>query len=76
LKSHLIIGYQRRKSNVYESTETTHYSIVDQFGNAVSSTTTLNDGYGSKYYCDELGFFLNNEMDDFSANLVNPICLG
>jgi gamma-glutamyltranspeptidase/glutathione hydrolase len=32
MKSHLIIGYQRRKSNVYESTETTHYSIVDQFG--------------------------------------------
>lgn len=55
------------KVNYNESTETTHYSIVDQFGNAVSATTTLNDGYGSKYYCDELGFFLNNEMDDFSA---------
>ena len=50
-----------------ESTETTHYSIVDKFGNAIAATTTLNDGYGSKYYCDELGFFLNNEMDDFSA---------
>jgi gamma-glutamyltranspeptidase/glutathione hydrolase len=46
--------------------ETTHYSIVDQFGNAIAATTTLNAGYGSKYYCDDLGFLLNNEMDDFS----------
>ena len=59
-----------------ESTETTHYSIVDQFGNAVASTTTLNDGYGSKYYCDELGFFLNNEMDDFSAKAGEPNMFG
>ena len=51
----------------YESTETTHFSIVDQFGNAVSVTTTLNAAYGSKLYSNELGFFLNNEMDDFSA---------
>ena len=55
------------KVNYNESTETTHYSIVDAVGNAVAATTTLNDGYGSKYYCDALGFFLNNEMDDFSA---------
>lgn len=53
--------------SVYESNETTHYSIVDTEGNAVSVTTTLNGAYGSKLYCDELGFFLNNEMDDFSA---------
>ena len=59
-----------------ESTETTHYSIVDQFGNAVSATTTLNDGFGSKYYCDELGFFLNNEMDDFSAKPGEPNMFG
>ncbi|QSB28745.1 gamma-glutamyltransferase [Flavobacterium sp. CLA17] len=59
-----------------ESTETTHYSIVDQFGNAVAATTTLNDGYGSKYYCDELGFFLNNEMDDFSAKPGSPNMFG
>ncbi|HEX8268413.1 MAG TPA: gamma-glutamyltransferase [Flavobacterium sp.] len=50
-----------------ESFETTHYSIIDQFGNAVSATTTLNGAFGSKLYCEELGFFLNNEMDDFSA---------
>jgi gamma-glutamyltranspeptidase/glutathione hydrolase len=49
-----------------ESKQTTHYSIVDAAGNAVSATTTLNDNYGSKIYCDELGF-LNNQMDDFSA---------
>ncbi|MFV8393388.1 gamma-glutamyltransferase [Flavobacterium sp. LB2P6] len=64
------------KVNYNESTETTHYSIVDQFGNAVSATTTLNDGYGSKYYCDELGFFLNNEMDDFSAKPGEPNMFG
>lgn len=61
---------------VYESDETTHYSIVDAFGNAVSVTTTLNGAYGSKLYCDELGFFLNNEMDDFSAKPGTPNMFG
>jgi gamma-glutamyltranspeptidase/glutathione hydrolase len=64
------------KVNYNESTETTHYSIVDQFGNAIAATTTLNDGYGSKYYCDELGFFLNNEMDDFSVKPGEPNMFG
>jgi gamma-glutamyltranspeptidase/glutathione hydrolase len=50
-----------------ESNETTHFSIADSFGNAVAVTTTLNGAFGSKLYCDELGFFLNNEMDDFSS---------
>ena len=59
-----------------ESSETTHYSIVDPFGNAVSATTTINDGFGSKYYCDELGFFLNNEMDDFSSKPGVPNMFG
>jgi len=59
-----------------ESTETTHYSIVDSFGNAVAATTTINDAFGSKYYCDELGFFLNNEMDDFSAKPGEPNLFG
>ncbi|MCL4132373.1 UNVERIFIED_CONTAM: hypothetical protein GTU68_016712 [Idotea baltica] len=49
-----------------ESEETTHFSIVDQWGNAVSITTTLNGAYGSKLMVDGAGFFLNNEMDDFS----------
>jgi gamma-glutamyltranspeptidase/glutathione hydrolase len=66
-KATLSSDIKQGKVNYNESMETTHYSIVDPFGNAVSATTTLNDGYGSKYYCDELGFFLNNEMDDFSA---------
>ena len=61
---------------INESTETTHYSIVDSFGNAVSATTTINAGYGSKYYCEELGFFLNNEMDDFSAKPGEPNMFG
>ena len=56
----------------YESDETTHYSIVDQFGNAIAVTTTLNGGYGSKLYAHELGFFLNNEMDDFSSKPGAP----
>lgn len=60
----------------YESMETTHYSIVDQFGNAVAVTTTLNGAYGSKLYASELGFFLNNEMDDFSAKPGVPNMFG
>jgi gamma-glutamyltranspeptidase/glutathione hydrolase len=60
----------------YESDQTTHYSIVDQFGNAVSVTTTLNGAYGSKLYVDELGFFLNNEMDDFSSKPGVPNVYG
>ena len=56
----------------YESDETTHYSIVDPFGNAIAVTTTLNGGYGSKLYVEELGFFLNNEMDDFSSKPGEP----
>ncbi|WP_106793515.1 gamma-glutamyltransferase [Aquimarina sp. Aq78] len=60
----------------YESDETTHYSIVDQFGNAISVTTTLNGAYGSKLYVPELGFFLNNEMDDFSAKPGVPNMFG
>ena len=67
---------QHGKLAVYESAETTHYSIVDQFGNAVSVTTTLNGAYGSKLYCDQLGFFLNNEMDDFSAKPGVPNMFG
>jgi len=61
---------------VVESNETTHYSIIDQFGNAIAVTTTLNSGFGSKLYCDELGFFLNNEMDDFSSKPGVPNVYG
>jgi gamma-glutamyltranspeptidase/glutathione hydrolase len=50
-----------------ESEETTHYSIIDKFGNAVSTTTTINSSYGSKVVVEGAGFLLNNEMDDFSS---------
>lgn len=62
--------------SISESDETTHYSIVDQDGNAVSVTTTLNGAYGSKLYSEELGFFFNNQMDDFSAKPGVPNSYG
>lgn len=60
----------------YESNETTHYSIVDSLGNAVSCTTTLNGAYGSKVVVPGAGFLLNNEMDDFSAKAGVPNAYG
>ncbi|MDO5607818.1 MAG: gamma-glutamyltransferase [Capnocytophaga sp.] len=59
-----------------ESEETTHYSIVDPFGNAVAVTTTLNTNYGSKVYVQGAGFFLNNQMDDFSIKPGTPNVYG
>ena len=59
-----------------ESTETTHYSIIDSYGNAIAVTTTLNASFGSKLYNKKLGFFLNNEMDDFSAKPGTPNLFG
>lgn len=55
------------KGVMKESFETTHSSIVDAEGNAVSLTTTLNSNFGCKVWVDDGGFFLNNEMDDFSS---------
>jgi len=75
-KASLSSDIKEGKVTYNESTETTHYSIVDAQGNAVAATTTINDGFGSKYYCDELGFFLNNEMDDFSAKPGSPNMFG
>jgi gamma-glutamyltranspeptidase/glutathione hydrolase len=60
----------------YESTETTHYSVVDADGLAVSTTTTLNGGYGSMVVVEGAGFFLNNEMDDFAAKPGTPNMFG
>ncbi|MFD3292915.1 gamma-glutamyltransferase [Aquirufa sp. KTFRIE-69F] len=60
----------------YESPETTHYSIVDGEGNAVSITTTLNNSYGSKVFVGGSGFLLNDEMDDFSAKAGAPNLYG
>lgn len=60
----------------YESLETTHFSVVDRDGNAVSITTTLNGGYGSRVVVGGAGFFMNNEMDDFSIKPGTPNMYG
>ena len=59
-----------------ESEETTHLSVADQYGNAVGVTTTLNGGYGSKTVVGGAGFFLNNEMDDFTVKPGVPNMYG
>ncbi len=60
----------------YESGETTHFSIVDNMGNAVSNTYTINFSYGSGIVVPGAGFILNNEMDDFSAKPGVPNAYG
>ena len=60
----------------YESDQTTHFSIVDRDGNAVSITTTLNDTFGSHVFVAGAGFLLNNEMDDFSSKPGTPNMYG
>jgi gamma-glutamyltranspeptidase/glutathione hydrolase len=59
-----------------ESTETTHYNIIDSEGNAVAVTYTLNGGYGNGVTVPSLGFLLNNEMDDFAAKPGEPNMFG
>ena len=59
-----------------EGNETTHYSVVDRNGNAVATTTTLNDLYGSGVYVSGAGFFLNDEMDDFTSKPGTPNMFG
>ncbi len=61
---------------LHESMETTHFSIVDEQGNAVAITTTLNGQYGNKVVVEGAGYFLNNEMDDFSAKPGTPNMFG
>src|SRR5262249_2858072 len=61
---------------VFESSHTTHYSVVDPEGNAVAVTTTLNDNFGSRVTAGALGFLLNDEMDDFSAKPGAPNIYG
>jgi len=61
---------------VNESEETTHFSIVDSYGNAVAITTTINSSFGSKVVVDGAGFLLNNEMDDFSIKPGFPNMFG
>ena len=64
------------KNQNYESIETTHYSVVDKWGNAVSVTTTINLSYGNGIVVEGAGFFLNNEMDDFSSKPGVPNVFG
>ncbi|HEY6062230.1 MAG TPA: gamma-glutamyltransferase, partial [Chitinophagaceae bacterium] len=64
------------QASVYESEETTHFSVIDKDGNAVAVTTTLNDSYGSKTVVGGAGFFLNDEMDDFSIKPGVPNMYG
>ena len=66
----------RVASRMGEGNETTHYSVVDQSGNAVATTTTLNDLYGSGVYVSGAGFFLNDEMDDFTTQPGTPNMYG
>jgi gamma-glutamyltranspeptidase/glutathione hydrolase len=64
------------KDRIRESEQTTHFSVLDEAGNAVSITTTLNDTYGSKTVVKGAGFILNNEMDDFSVKPGVPNLYG
>jgi len=59
-----------------ESTQTTHYSVIDQHGNVVSNTYTLNGSFGNGASVTGAGFLLNNEMDDFSAKPGSPNMFG
>jgi gamma-glutamyltranspeptidase/glutathione hydrolase len=61
---------------VHEPEHTTHYSVVDQAGNAVAVTYTLNDSFGSRVTADGLGFLLNDEMDDFASGPGIPNTYG
>ena len=63
-------------SYINQSEETTHYSIVDKEGNAVSVTTTINSGYGNGITITGAGFLMNNEMDDFSSKPGEPNMFG
>lgn len=64
------------KPTVHESNQTTHYSVIDENGNAVSVTTTINGLFGNKIVVDGAGFFMNNEMDDFSSKPGEPNMFG
>jgi gamma-glutamyltranspeptidase/glutathione hydrolase len=59
-----------------EKATTTHYSVADRFGNAVSATYTINDDFGAKVIAGDTGFFLNDEMDDFTAKPGSPNLFG
>jgi len=61
---------------IADGMHTTHYSVVDDKGNAVATTTTINNGYGSGVYLKNVGFFMNDDMDDFAAAPGKPNMFG
>lgn len=63
-------------AQIVEGHHTTHYSVVDDKGNAVATTTTINNGYGSAVYLTNVGFFMNDEMDDFATAPGRPNMFG
>ncbi|MEO6445302.1 MAG: gamma-glutamyltransferase [Gemmatimonadaceae bacterium] len=63
-------------AQIVDGMHTTHYSVVDDKGNAVATTTTLNNGYGSAVYLKNVGFFMNDEMDDFASAPGKPNMFG
>lgn len=76
LNSSVPTDFSKIKPGLYESPQTTHFSIVDDQGNAVSNTYTLNLAFGSGNVVEGGGFLLNNEMDDFSAKPGVPNAFG
>ncbi len=76
LPKSLNAGLSRNKNAWIESTETTHYNVVDDKGNAVAVTYTLNNSYGNGITVPGLGFLLNDEMDDFAAKPGSPNMFG
>ncbi len=76
LQTKAIVGVQPGKPVEYESSQTTHFSLVDAEGNAVANTYTLNGSYGSGVTVEGAGFLLNNEMDDFAAKPGTPNVFG
>ena len=72
----LDVSASNKLAPVREPDHTTHYSIVDEAGDAVAVTTTLNDSFGSRVTAEGLGFLLNNEMDDFAAKVGVPNMYG
>ena len=76
MKASVSMDIKPGSPEAYISEETTHYSVVDPFGNAVSATTTLNGTYGNSIVVDSAGFLLNNQMDDFSIKPGTPNMYG
>jgi gamma-glutamyltranspeptidase/glutathione hydrolase len=72
----VISSTEQIKPGLKESEETTHFSIVDKWGNAVSNTTTINLSFGSGMVVSQAGFLLNDEMDDFSIKAGVPNVFG